>query len=137
VTLTFISYEILATVIRHHTAHSQKPFVAVLIAVTMRSSFFRNVTPCSLVEAGRRFWGTYSYFLHLQGRRVSQASSKLAWLTQQDESSAFLKDSGALLQDYTVSQKIVIIFYILSMYFFKYSLHQKLHKIKAAYLSEI
>jgi hypothetical protein len=101
----------------------------------MKSILSRNVTLCSLVEACRHFGGTY--FLHLEGRRVSKASSKFARLTQQDEGNAFLKNFGALLQDFTVFQKLVIILYILRMYFIKYSLHQKLPIITAAYLSDI
>jgi hypothetical protein len=34
---------------------------------------FRDVTPCSPLEAQRRFWGMY--LLHLQGRRVSPSSA--------------------------------------------------------------
>jgi hypothetical protein len=35
--------------------------------------FFREVTPCSLVEVHQPFGGTYC--LHLQGQRVSQVSN--------------------------------------------------------------
>jgi hypothetical protein len=44
-----------------------------LAVVTMKSSMFWNVTPCSLVDV-ERFGGICS--LHLQGRRVSQTRSR-------------------------------------------------------------
>jgi hypothetical protein len=36
---------------------------------------FRYVTPCSVVDVDRRFGGTYC--LHLQGRKVSQATTNI------------------------------------------------------------
>jgi hypothetical protein len=58
----------------------------VLTAVVMKSSVFWDITPCNPLSVNRRFGGTYR--LHLQGRRISQASSAchllsswfLAWL---------------------------------------------------------
>jgi hypothetical protein len=48
----------------------------VLTAVVMKSSTFRDITPCSPVIVNRRFGGTCC--LHLQGRRISQARSQHA-----------------------------------------------------------
>jgi hypothetical protein len=53
----------------YQVSSKQKP-VQDLLAVTMKSTVFWAVTPCSL-ERDRRFGGTYR--LHFQGRRVSQA----------------------------------------------------------------
>jgi hypothetical protein len=52
----------------------------VLIALTAESTVFWDVMPCSPVEVLLLFGGTY--YLHLQGRRVSQAGN------QQDEGSS-------------------------------------------------
>jgi hypothetical protein len=46
----------------------------VLTAVVMKSTMFRNITPCSPLEVNRRFGRTYR--LHLQGRRISQARNQ-------------------------------------------------------------
>jgi hypothetical protein len=42
--------------------------------VTMNSSLFWDMTPCSPVKVNRRFGRTYR--LHLEGRRVSQARNQ-------------------------------------------------------------
>jgi hypothetical protein len=43
-------------------------------AVTISSTVFWDVTPCSQVEVHGRFGRTY--FLHLQGRRISRLSNQ-------------------------------------------------------------
>jgi hypothetical protein len=45
----------------------------VLTSVTMKSSVFWDITPCSLVKVSRCFRGTYEYHLHLHDQRVNQA----------------------------------------------------------------
>jgi hypothetical protein len=40
------------------------------IAVVMKSSTFRDITPCSLLKVNGHFGGTFC--LHRQGRRISQ-----------------------------------------------------------------
>jgi hypothetical protein len=74
----------------------------------MQSSVFWDVTPCSLVEVYRHFGVTYR--LHLQGRRVSQAtgmtlSSCLLGLhvDRENGGNAFLRNVSKL-PDYTVSR---------------------------------
>jgi hypothetical protein len=51
----------------------------VLTAVVMKSSMFWDITPCNPLEINRRFGGT---FLHLQGRRMSQARNYPSGFTQ-------------------------------------------------------
>jgi hypothetical protein len=46
----------------------------VLAVMTTKSATFREVTTCSSVENRQRFAGTY--FLHPQGRKVSQARNQ-------------------------------------------------------------
>jgi hypothetical protein len=45
----------------------------VLAAVGMKNSAFWDITPCTPLKVNRRFGGICC--LHLQGRRISQASS--------------------------------------------------------------
>jgi hypothetical protein len=47
----------------------------VLTAVTIKSSFFWDITPCHVVKVNQRFRGTY--WLHLCGRKVIQPRKKL------------------------------------------------------------
>jgi hypothetical protein len=69
----------------------------VLTAMVMKSAVFSDVKSCRPVEVHRCFGGTY--YLHFQGRMVSQA------IDQQESggSTAFLINVSELLQDYTAS----------------------------------
>jgi hypothetical protein len=46
----------------------------VLTAVIMKTTIFRDITPCSTFRVNRRFGGTYN--LHLQGRKISRARNQ-------------------------------------------------------------
>jgi hypothetical protein len=46
----------------------------VLTAVVMKSTIFRDITPCSPLKVNRRFGGTYR--LNLQGLRISRARNQ-------------------------------------------------------------
>jgi hypothetical protein len=57
--------------------HSNKVILLgleVLTAVVMETSIFWDITPCSPLNVNRRFGRTYR--LHLQGRRISEATNQ-------------------------------------------------------------
>jgi hypothetical protein len=60
-------------------------------AMTMKSTAFCNIMPCSPLEVHRRFGGTYC--LHIQGQRVSQARK------QQEARSALLVVGNMFLRN--------------------------------------
>jgi hypothetical protein len=63
----------------------------------MKSSSFCNVTPCGLVVVYRCLGGTYC--LRIQGRRLSQASSKQS--DSEGGGSTVLRNFGELVPDYS------------------------------------
>jgi hypothetical protein len=70
-------------------------------AVSLKRTVFRDITPCSPVEAYRRFGGTYC--LHLHGE-VEQAGRKQSYVLDADHSLDLLFDlKDKLLRDYTAS----------------------------------
>jgi hypothetical protein len=84
----------------------------VLTAVVMKSSIFWDITPCSPLKFSRHFGGTYR--LHLQGRRICQASlpSDFTLISCSAYSSTlkmFIRNVGWLPTGYkALSQRIVI-----------------------------
>jgi hypothetical protein len=74
-------------------------------AMTINSTAFWRVTPCSLVEVYRRFGGTY--YLHLHTRRVTLVISKpscfllVLLLGYENRGGTFLRNVGKL-PDYAI-----------------------------------
>jgi hypothetical protein len=63
----------------------------------MKSSVFRDITPCTPLKVIRRFGGTCR--LHLQGRRISQARNQRE--SRVSGSEMFLRNFGWLSTEYT------------------------------------
>jgi hypothetical protein len=75
-------------------------------AVTMNGTIFWDVTLYGLVEAYRSFGGTYRF--HLEGRRISRASSK--------QSSASTTLHGVTFQNMIFAESFVLLVVIFTLH---------------------